>query len=106
METSAKVAWGVVGLGFLWYFWRRAAVEVVSVNPNARSVTYKMKINGEHISDTFFLGDQPNIVPVGDSDKHYFFAMGNATTGVVEVGIGYYDVSGALQGILSKVISF
>jgi hypothetical protein len=105
MNTVAKSAIVGVGLGFLWYYLRKPKITVLSANAAAGSVTYKMSIDGESITDTVVMGDQRQLVPAGKT-KYWFYANTEPNKALIELVIGYYTPEGAFQGVVGKIISF
>jgi len=104
MNTGAKVGITIALAGFIFGYRQRPVVKVLSTNVPNKSVTYQMSIGGYSITDTFFLGDIPNLIPVGDG-KHFFLAQGNVVTEVVDISIGYLQ-NGGFKAIKSLLISF
>lgn len=106
METRTKVLGGLTMVGLLYAFTRpKMEIKVLKTDAALGMLQYYMKFYDFTITDTFLLGDEPNIVPVGDG-KHLFLAMGNTTTGIVDLAIGYYTADGAFKAVLAKVANF
>lgn len=97
METGTKVAAGVVVVAGSFALWRllqpKVVIKTLKKDAVNKSVSYYMKYYGYEMTDTFVLGDAPNIIPVGDG-KHLFVASGIPLTGSIELDIGYNDVNG------------
>jgi hypothetical protein len=106
METRTKVVGVIIGGGLL-YAWLKPKmkIEVVKTDAELKMVQYAMKYYDYSITDTFVMGDIPNMVPMGDG-VHYSLAMGNALTGIVDLSIGYLESNGGFKSIKDMVISF
>lgn len=100
---------GILSLTAALYFWwlhsRRPQVHVLQTNAAARSVSYHMQVNGKEISDTYVLGDAPQFIPAGDG-VHFFAAIGNTATKIVELAVGYFTPDGGFKSRKSTLISF
>lgn len=94
-----------IGITLLWWLWRQPRIKVLATNASARTVSFEMKVNGKTFTDTFMLGDANVFMPVGDG-INYFSVLGNATTKIVELSIGYFTADGGYKSRKSTLLSF
>jgi hypothetical protein len=78
-------------------------IEILKVNAKNKSVSYKINYNGESLSDTQYVTDSPNFIPLKNGLYAAAFKSGLDT---IVIAIGEKNNTAFKATVAEKIISF